>query len=162
MNTARRSILVVIMILISQIIFALIIAPALKVDDFFPYHRWALFAKAWRSLAVPIVYIHSYQGIPVEPEMNYYDFFAGREDIDFLAGRDHLVWWQDALNEENNDRAQREFQAFVENFFLNSTAIFSIRYQRVDQIQFRKTREVIETIKEHGPFHYPSAELQRD
>jgi hypothetical protein len=162
MNTVRRSILAVIVILASQIVFALIIAPALKVDDFFPYHRWALFAKAWRSLAVPIVYIHSYQGIPVEPEMSYYDFFAGREDIDFLAGRDHLVWWQDALNEGDAERASLEYQAFVENFFLNSKAKFSIRYQRVDQIKFLKNREVLETIKEHGPFHYPSADKERD
>lgn len=142
----------IILLLVSQIIFALIIAPAVGIEDFFPFHRWALFAKASKGFSVPIVYIHSYGVEKFDPPVNYYDFFANRSDIFFLSGRDHLIFWHEAKDRGNYERANQEFQAFIDDFFKNSEAVFSIRFEKLDQVEFRKSRKVIETLKTYGPF----------
>ena len=146
--------LAIILIFVAQIIFAVIISPLTGVEDVFPLHKWALFATAVKGRVYPIMYIHQWNDEKFDPPMNYHDFFRDKKHIDFLAGRDHLVWWTDKFREHRED-AKYEKETFEKHFFGDSKVLYSVNEEYLDQVDFRKTRKVIETVKSHGPFTYP-------
>ena len=145
----------IILIFATQIIFAIIVSPLTGIEDLFPLHKWALFHTAVKGRVYPIMYIHQWDDEKFDPPINYHDFFRGKKHIDFLAGRDHLVFWTDKLREHRED-AQYEKETFEKHFFGESKVIYSVNEEYLDQVEFRKTRKVIRTEKSHGPFTYPT------
>lgn len=151
---AKWPLRIIAMIFIVQILFAFVIAPLLKIDDFFPLHRWALFGKVTKVTRIPIPYIHSWNGRDLPEPQNYYDYFRGAQGFDFLAGRDRLMLWHDFTMAGDLERASNEFAAFQTHFFGKSQVKFTIQIESVDKVEYlieRRSRN-IETV--YGPFEY--------
>ena len=140
-------------ILILQLVFSFFILPFTEKPDFFPFHKWALFQKAAKGFTIPILYIHEWDGSSYQPPKTAHDFFKGNTKVDFLAGWDHINYWTQQIRIDE-ERARLEKISFEQLYFGSSNVKYSIRLEKVDQVEYRKHRSVIETEKEFGPFIY--------
>lgn len=148
-----------VLILVSQLFFSFVVSPIIDRPDVFPFHRWALFQKAAKGFTIPVLYIHEWDGSVYDPPETAHDFFKGNRKVDFLAGWDHINYWSQVV-ESDPDRARMEKLSFEKHYFGSSKVTYSIRMEKVDQVQYRKDRSVISTEKLHGPFRYDGGEAE--
>lgn len=142
-------------IFLVQINFALIISPLCNQSDFFPLFNWSLFGRVIKGYSWPIIYIHEVDGRALDNPLNYYDFFRQNSNIDFLTGQDFLYDWWKNDREGRPDVAANWRSSFESHFFSRfSTVIYSINIEKLDQVEYQRSRKIIRTEKSYGFFEY--------
>ena len=142
-------------IFLVQLIFALVISPMTGMSNLYPLHQWSLFGQVRKNYSFPIMYIHEWGDKIIEPPQNYHDFFKGYKGMDFLPGQDTIFDWYLFTKDNKLPEAEHKQRTFEKHFFKNvDRAVYSLNIERLNQLEYRKSRKITFTEKTFGPFVY--------